>query len=332
MHQRHAVMALALLLGGAWLLSKLPLVGPALASEPPVPPTLGAYVAGAPQDAGRLDEFEAMTGHRPAIVHWYQPWGYTKGPYQPVLDRAALDAVAARGAAPMITWEAWGPLDGVDPSRLRTIPTGAFDDYIDRWARELRTFRAPVYLRLFHEMNNPRYPWAYGQNGNTARDLIAAWRHVHGRFARAGATNVRWVWSPNTENDLVPFGAIYPGDAYVDWLGVDGYNGGRDLDWDGWRSPADVFSRSFDAFRALSPTKPVMIAETSTVEQGGSKARWIRELYTDLPAAYPTLRAIVWFHDDLTSRGEADWRIDTSDAAIGAFRTEVGRHAHAQTR
>jgi hypothetical protein len=212
-----------------------------------------------------------MTGHRPAIIHWYQPWGYTKGPYQPVLDSVALEAVAARGATPMITWEAWGSVSGVDPSRLRNIPTGAFDDYIDRWAHELRAFRAPVYLRLFHEMNNPRYPWAYGQNGNSAQDLIAAWRHVHSRFVRAGATNVQWVWSPNTENDLVSFSDIYPGDAYVDWFGVDGYNGGRELDWDGWRSPSDVFSRSFDAFRALSPTKPVMIAETSTVEGGAAR-------------------------------------------------------------
>jgi glycosyl hydrolase family 26 len=332
MYQRLSVIALVVagtwLLVGAWLPSRTPLVGPAFASEPPVPPALGAYVAGAPQDTGPLHEFEAMTGHRPAIVHWYQPWGYTKGPYQPVLDRAALEAVAARGATPMITWEAWGPRNGVEPSRLRDIPTGAFDDYIDSWAHELRAFRAPVYLRLFHEMNNSRYPWAYGQNGNSAQDLIAAWRHVHGRFARAGAANVHWVWSPNTENDLVSFSTIYPGDAYVDWFGVDGYNGGRELDRDGWRSPSDVFSRSFDAFRTLSPTKPVMIAETSTMEEGGSKAQWINALYTDLPAAFPTLRAIVWFHADFRSKGEADWRINTSDAALEAFRTVVGPRVH----
>src|SRR5215210_917366 len=185
MFQRLSVMALVVagvwLVAGAWLPSKTPLVRPAFASEPPTPPALGVYIAGAPRDTRRLDEFEALTGHRPEIIHWYQPWGFTKGWYQPVLDRAALDAVAARGATPMITWEAWGPLNGMDPSRLRNIPTGAFDDYIDRWARELRAYGAPVYVRLFHEMNNPRYPWAYGQNGNTAQDLIAAWRHVHGR-------------------------------------------------------------------------------------------------------------------------------------------------------
>jgi hypothetical protein len=329
---------MALVVAGAWLVavpwlpSKTPLVRPAFASEPSVPPALGVYIAGAAQDTKHLDEFEVLTGYRPEIIHWYQPWGFTKGWYQPVLDRAALDAVAARGATPMITWEAWGPLNGADTSRLGNIPTGAFDDYIDTWARELRAYGAPVYLRLFHEMNNPRYPWAYGQNGNTAQDLIAAWRHVHGRFAQVGATNVQWVWSPNTENDLVAFSTIYPGDAYVDWFGVDGYNGGRELDWDGWRSPADVFSRSFDAFRALNPTKPVMIAETSTVEQGGSKAQWIHELHTALPAQFPTLRAIVWFHEDFTAHGEADWRINTSDTALQAFQTVVGQQVQARTR
>ncbi len=304
--------------------------GAGMSPSPPIPKprrdpvAVGVYIPGAAQDTTLLDVFEEMAGKRMAIVHWYQPWGYTKGWYSAPLDVAALGAVAARGATPMITWEAWGPIDGVDPSHVANIPTGAFDAYIDAWARGLKAFGKPVYLRLFHEMNNQSYPWAYGTNGNTAQDLIAAWQYVHDRFARVGAANVRWVWSPNTENDLVAFSALYPGDAYVDWFGVDGYNGGSLLEWGGWLPAKQLFDRSYRSFRAINASKPVMIAEIGSVEQGGSKPNWIAELFTAaLPHAFPNIRAVVWFDDNLSSQGQADWRVDSSESSMRAFSAAI---------
>lgn len=286
---------------------------------------IGAYVPGAAQDTALLDQFETMTNRRMAIVHWYQPWGYDNGSYTAALDTRALDAVAARGATPLITWEAWGTVNGVDPSHVANISTGAFDAYIDSWATGLKAFGKPVYLRLFHEMNFQGYPWAYGTNGNTAEDLVSAWRYVHNRFARAGAANVRWVWCPNPENGVVPFDAIYPGDAYVDWFGVDAYNGGTQFDWGGWRSARQIVEQTYRIFQTLAPTKPVMLAEVSSVEQGGSKAQWITDLFAATPAALPNIRAIVWFHENWTTVDArnlpvADWRVNTSLTALQAFR------------
>jgi len=289
------------------------------------PPAHGVYIPGAAQEPAVLAAFEALTGAPVGIVHWYQPWGYDERQpwYQPVLDQPALRRVAAHGATPLITWEPRGPVasaGGRDPSRVSTILSGQFDSYIDEWARGLKSFGLPVYLRPFHEMNNAAQPWAYGQNGNSAADEIAAWRYVHDRFARIGANNVLWVWSPNTENTQVSFAQLYPGDDYVNWLAVDGYNGGTQLNWGGWLSPVQLFDRSYRSLVALSPSRPIMIAETSTVEQGGSKATWIKELFNDLPAAFPNVQAIVWFHTDTTARGEADWRVNTTAAALDAFK------------
>lgn len=287
---------------------------------------VGVYIPQAAQDTTLLDAFEQVAGSRMAIVHWYQPWGYTKGWYSSSLDVAALNAVAARGSMPMITWEAWGPINGVDPSHVANIPTGAFDTYIDSWAQGLKTFGKPVYLRLFHELNNQSYPWAYGTNGNTAQDLIAAWRYVHDRFARIGAANVRWVWSPNTENTLIAFSALYPGDAYVDWFGVDGYNGGSLLEWGGWIPAQQLFERSYRSFQAINTAKPVMIAEIGSVEQGGSKPNWIADLFTaTLPQAFPNIRAVVWFNDNLSDQGQADWRVNSSQLSMQAFSQAITR-------
>jgi len=296
-------------------------------SPPPSSAALrtGAYVPGAAQNTALLDQFEAMTGKKMAIVPWYAPWGYQNGWYTSALDTAALNAVAARGSTPFITWEAWGTINGADPSHVANITEGKFDTYIDSWATGLKAFGKPVYLRPFHEMNFQGYPWSIGMNGNTAADLVAAWRHVHDRFTRAGVTNILWVWCPNPQNNVVALKDIYPGDAYVDWLGVDVYNGGTQFNWGGWVSAQQAMTQTYAIFQALFPTKPVMIPETSSVEQGGSKALWITDLYTSLPRAMPNVRAIIWFHENWTATDPrnlpvADWRLDTSAAALQAFR------------
>ncbi len=305
---------------------------PSATPTPPARPSssvaLGVYIPGAAQNMATLDTFETMTGKQIGIVHWFQPWGYDNGTYTSVLDAAALQTVAAHGKTPLITWEAWGTVNGKDPSHVANIPTGAFDDYIDTWARGLKDFGQPVYLRLFHEMNFQGYSWAVGVNGNTATDLAVAWRYVHDRFVRAGATNVQWVWCPNPQNGLVAYRAIYPGDAYVDSFGIDIYNGGTQFDWGGWVMPEQALAASYAEFQTLNATKPLMITEVSSVEVGGSKANWITALYKSAPSLYPNLRAIVWFHDDWTVKGQndprnlpaADWRVNTSPTSLQAFR------------
>jgi len=308
-----------------------PIATPQVATTPTPHPaasvTMGVYIPDAAQNTSILDAFETMTGKQMKIVHWFQPWGYDNGTYTSVLDTNALRAVTARGATPLITWEAWGTVNGKDPSHLANISTGAFDTYIDSWAQGLKAFGQPVYLRLFHEMNFQGYPWAYGVNGNTATDLVTAWQYVHNRFTRIGATNVRWVWCPNPQNGLVTYRAMYPGDAYVDSFGIDLYNGGTQFDWGGWVTPDQALSASYVELQTLNTTKPVMLTETSSVELGGSKGNWITSLYESLPSLYPNIHAIVWFHDDWTVKATtdsrnlpaADWRVNTSPAALQAF-------------
>ena len=167
------------------------------------------------------------------IIHWFQPWGQERsiGTISRCWTGEALDRAVARGGAD-------DHLGGLGPDqRRRPLARGQHHRRPltphRLWAQGLAEFGRPVYLRLFHEMNIAYAPWAYGTNGNTAEDLIVAWRYVHDRFRRAGATNVRWVWCPNTEDDRIGYRALYPGDAYVDWFGVDGYNGGTELPYKG---------------------------------------------------------------------------------------------------
>jgi beta-mannanase len=281
------------------------------------PIALGAFIPGAPGDPARIDQFAALVGAHPWIVMWYQAWG-NAGARD--FDRAKLDAVAARGAMPLVTWEPWDHSAGVNQPRyaLRTIVAGNHDAYIRKWARGAAAWGKPMYLRFAHEMNGTWYPWSPGVNGNTRSEYVAAWRRVHTLFKEAGATNARWVWAPNVlcPGTCTRFEDLYPGDAYVDLLGLDGYNWGASQAWSSWTSLADVFGPSYDALAAVS-ARPIALTETASTELGGDKAASIRQgLLTELPARFPRVRAVVWFDENK----ETDWRVNSSLASLAAFR------------
>jgi beta-mannanase len=201
--------------------------------------------------------------------------------------------------------------------RLSAIANGAYDAYVRRWASQIKAWGKPLMLRFAHEMNGNWYPWAEGVNGNAAGQYVAAYRRVVGTFRAAGVTNVTWVWSPNVAfPGSVPIARLFPGAAYVDWTGLDGYNWGTAAA-SGWQSFEQVFGASITQVRALS-AKPLMLAEIGSAEQGGDKAAWITDFFARL-AARPEVRGFVWFNHDK----EADWRVQSSDASRIAYAKAV---------
>ena len=65
---------------------------------------------------------------------------------------------------------------------------------------------------------------------------------------------------------------MYPGAAYVDWMAMDGYNFGTNpVSGDRWTSFESVFGPTYAALLRLAPSKPIMIAEASSSEYGGSR-------------------------------------------------------------
>jgi beta-mannanase len=280
---------------------------------------LGAYIPGVREDPAKVDEFTTMVGTQPTIVAWYQNWDQSSvKEFNPEL----IEAVASRGAMPMVSWEPYNPTKGVKAKKQRkyaiqTIIAREHDAYIRRWARGVADWGKPMYLRFAHEMNSVSYPWSIGINDNTSAEYVSAWRHIVDVFREEGATNVRWVWSPTVAlNVSPPFEEFYPGDDYVDWVALDGYNWGTTQSWSRWQTLAEVFGPSYDEVTALAPDKPFMIAETGSAEEGGDKAAWIREAFgEDLPTRLPMTKAVVWFNVNK----EADWRIESSPSSLEAY-------------
>ncbi|MEA5454744.1 glycosyl hydrolase [Sinomonas sp. JGH33] len=283
------------------------------AATPPIssaPLRFGVATPGGPQATSELDAVANLVNENPSIVLSYKDFSQSA----PIAD---LNAVSARGATSLVTWEPWlWSGNGVNQPAyaLARIAAGDFDTYIRQWGTALASWGKPVMLRFAHEMNGNWYPWAESVNGNQLGDYVAAWRHVHDVVASTGASNVSWVWSPNVPYwGSTPLSGLYPGAGYVDVVALDGYNWGSSQSWSSWTVPSALFGDGLSQLRGLAPGKPIMIAETASAEAGGSKADWNTALVSYL-AAQPDITAFVWFDYNK----EVDWRIDSSGASATA--------------
>ena len=268
---------------------------------------LGAHSFRGDSSNQRFLDFEARVNRKLDIIQWFRNWG------SPWLDSTETMTFATQqGYKPLITW--------LPTNRgLRDIVAGVYNDEIDEWANNIKGINHPVYLRPFPEMNlnNESITW----HGEPVW-LIAAWRHMVNRFRLLGATNAKWVWSPNVtdipdtpENQLEDY---FPGSNFVDVLAVDGYNFGDTFDEDVqvhvWTSFHDLFSDVYERITGLDETLPFWVTETACAEDpANDKAEWIRKMFDS--RAFPNLQAVIWFDENK----ERDWRVDSSSGAQAAF-------------
>lgn len=255
-----------------------------------------------------IDATSKLVGEQPSLILSYKD-------FQQPAPVAELDAATVRGAIPIVSWEPWAAGGGtVQPAyTLAAIAAGNFDAYIRQWGAGLAAWGKPVMLRFAHEMNGDWYPWCETINGNQPGDYIRAWQHVHDVVSAAGAFNVTWVWAPNAggPGDMA---AMYPGDGYVDVLGLDAYNWGTTRSWSSWQSPDAVYGYWLDQLRVTAPGKQIILTETASTETGGSKADWNTSLVPYL-SGQPDVTGFIWFN----LNKETDWRIESSTASSSAF-------------
>jgi hypothetical protein len=238
------------------------------------------------------------------------------------------DAISAIGAIPVITWEPMYIKDGKEVAiSHQELLAGHYDAYILRFASGAKAWKKPLMIRFAHEMNLKRYHWGttekeYGLKSPAIYQKM--YRYVVDLFRRAGAGNVLWVFCPNAES--VPntsfdatagwntISRYYPGDTYVDVLGVDGYNWGTSRKkqthgWDSrWMSFRDIFAKPVAELKKLGAgrAKCLMVFETSTSAAGGNKKEWITDALSEAPGL--GIKGIAWFQ----SNKEVDWRIESA--------------------
>ncbi|WP_333777921.1 glycoside hydrolase family 26 protein [Streptomyces sp. IBSBF 3136] len=267
---------------------------------------LGVVDDKTPWQYGIVDAFTKEAGRAPDIREYYSSWGDD-------FDTEGNAFLWQHGQLPMMA------LVPTDVS-LADIAKGGEDAYLRRLAGQIAAYDGPLALSFAGEMNGPWNSW--GPKHTKPADFVAAWKHVHDVFAAQHVTNVLWVWTPHVVDSGTPatLRPYYPGNAYVDWVGLIGYYGPID-----GAAFSSLFTPSLRQIAAFS-RKPVLIAETGVAESGQKEAH-IRDLLRG--AAEAGVIGLVWYDqrkDWPGSKQLMDWRISTSMGALAAFKVESGRY------
>ena len=284
-------------------------------------PFLGVAVEGDPVTRLKLERIAREFPVSPEIVLFYLQW--PSPPQQGNFPTASMDAVWDAGAIPCLSWE---PMyyEGSQECYIdyNLILNGKHDHYLITFAKEAKRWNKPFIIRFAHEMNLARYHWGttkeqFGQNSPDVYRKM--YRYIVNIFRREGATNVLWAFVPNAES--VPdvtydksagwnrIENYYPGNDYVDILGIDGYNWGtsKSLARDGWNSRwltfGEIFATPIRELRKLSTKKPLVVFEMASTSQGGDKDKWFRDAFGT--ASEWGLAGLIWFQ----IKKEEDWRI-----------------------
>ena len=260
---------------------------------------LGIAQDNVPSSMADLSSLNKAIGKKPNMIEYYVPWG------QPLNQTWVLNLVND-GILPLIQFEPAKP-------STTAIASGASDAYATTLAETIKNLDVPIVFSFGHEMNGNWFNW--GTQDTSAADFVKAWRRIHDIFTKVGASKVIWLWDVNVTYPVpnIALQPLYPGDAYVDWIGLTGYyNIGA-----GGRSTFDtLFEPTMEQVRGFSQ-KPFLIAETG-VSPSSEKPTEIRDLFSGVADRADVL-GFVWFNYDKPGKNETNWMINSDPTSAATF-------------
>lgn len=274
------------------------------------PPIFGVTYGNQGWDLQRVRALESWQGRSHEVLVLFTNWDRRREVQENLFVRQ-LPAIWQHGSVPLITWEPYTG-DNTPSDIVSRIANGEHDKYVADWGTRLREFLAGqdrrlgteddrrVYLRVGHEMNGNWYPW--GQR--SPERFIAMWKRVHAIFADLGLgpSHLQWMWCvTNADHGPVAAEAYYPGDDWVDWVSVDGYNWGSSSRTSRWQTPDEVLGPMITRLRSLT-AKPLALAEVASTsltargDDAAAKGEWITALFVWV--RQQPVRMVCWYNVD----------------------------------
>ena len=283
----------------------------------------GVYVGSASPDAAAA--FSAATGiTTPYAMDFVDPTSWSTiadpawalsawqgTPYRMIWGVPMLPSGTTTTLAP--------PLAGTS---LATEATGAYDASFTRLATELVSYgQAHAVIRIGWEFNWSGMSWAAATSGPAAFD--GAFRHVVTAMRAAPGQHFSFEWNPTVgENDIADLAAYYPGNAYVDDIGMDVYDQawstypGIATEWSTLETETDGLD--WLAQFAAAQGKPIVLPEwglgtwepsagagadftdTGTEVSGGDDAAFVDDMARWI-ASHDVVEATFWSALDVTA-------------------------------
>jgi len=181
------------------------------------------------------------------------------------------------------------------------ILEGKYDNYLEHLADSFNEYNYPVLFRINNEMNGEWVLYSSYLVGKDTDLYIDCWRYIYNKFKEKGVDNLIYVWNPN-ELSFPNFSfnhylSYYPGDEYVDVVGLTAYNTGNYYKGETWRS----FSEAYDAFYydyEAHFKHPMMITEYSCSTSGGNKSEWFTDMFNTISKYKKIKIAVLWNGQD----------------------------------
>lgn len=272
----------------------------------------------------QLLELQSKSQVIPEMIVFYLQWPEPLNRYESILT--SLESIWNIGAVPCLTWE---PMT-ISYQTEKMIPyeeilSGQYDHYLSSMAAEVKLWQKPLIIRFAQEMNIERYHWGTDKDNfgiYSPEIYIKMFQYVVNLFTKQKVNNALWAFCPNVES--IPNEAwnsvnkYYPGDHYVDILGMDGYNwninedlaSSRQLSWTmPWRSFEQIFQPLYQELKKINPHKPIIVFETASVNRVSDqkKSLWIQNAIQ--VAKKWRIKGIVWFQ----VKKEEDWRMNQNE-------------------
>lgn len=174
---------------------------------------------------------------------------------------------------------------------------GHYDEQIEQFAQKIARINGPVLFRLNNEMTGD---WVFYNAHFYQKDTslyVHMWQYIYDKFVEVGADNVVWVFNPN-ESSFPGFkwnhcSNYFPGEDYVDIIGVTGYNTGDYHIGEIWRSFEEIYDEFMPEYNRVFGEYPMMVTEFGSSTFGGNKVEWMEEMFSVIDK-YGFKAAIYW--------------------------------------
>lgn len=279
----------------------------------------GIFEPEAPADFTKLTEIENKIDYDFKFLLRYQSFN-TELPTSEIEEATKLGKIIELTPQTMNTKS--GEID------IYEILDGKYDDYLIKYAKDIKALNTPILFRLNNEMNGDwcgYCAWHYGKDAELYREV---WKYVYKIFEENEADNVLWVWNPNHKsfpnfsynNDLM----YYPGDEYVDIVGLTAYNTGNYYNGEVWSSFDELYQDYYTEYARMFE-KPLMITEFGSSIFGGDKVEWVNDMFESLKK-YPRIKVAIWWsHIDYDGDGNEArvYKIDRPGEVLDVFKKNV---------
>lgn len=218
-----------------------------------------------------------------------------------------------------------------DSSIFYDILNGKYDEYLHQYAKNIKEFGHPVLFRLNNEMNGD---WCVYSSYYFSKDTDLykqVWKYIYRVFESEQLDNVLWVWNPN-HHSMPGFAwnhsvLYYPGDEYVDIVGLTAYNTGTYYSGEKWTNFYSLYQSLYHEYSALS-AKPLMITEFGSNSVGGDKVQWIQNMFSHMDK-FPRIKVAIWWSGtDWDRKGNPAriYRMDETEAVLDVFQLNLQKY------